>query len=155
VRYLRTLALAFFLAAALAGCGGGSSSEESRHRTAGDSASRASAADTSSHQKPRISKASGKRSQDADRKGGRKPAGRVEKPRENQNGGADWKVVQKAIEQVERLQRRAAQPLSPEELERIVERRASQTGRLLDPPPGKSVADVIREIERESAEGVP
>lgn len=132
------------------GCGGGSS-EEHGEGTAGGTTAETTAPEPISSPalegdgKPR-------KAEKSDRGKGGGPGKEVEKPK----GGEESTAAQDAIEQDERPRRHtSSKPFSREELEEIAEEARSRAERLVDPPPGRTAADVLREIEEEIVAGVP
>jgi hypothetical protein len=63
-------------------------------------------------------------------------------------------AVQALQEEVERRQAQMSRPLDREELEKIAARARARAERLT-PHPGQSAEDVVRELEKAQAEGLP
>ncbi len=147
-----TLVLAA-LVVGVAGCGGNSSDGQvggttTRATTAPGSAAKRTPKDTTEP-------GDAKSPESGDGEKEKQPAKKAEKPAQHRNGGKQPKAVREATELAERLQRQASQPLTREDLERIAEEAQARAERLIDPPPGKTVADVLKEIQKEAAAGVP
>jgi hypothetical protein len=145
-------ALALVLALVLTGGCGGSSSDGRGEGTAPGGATAETTTPEPISGRTLESEGKQKKTEKSGRGKGGGPSNEVEKPK----GSAESKAAQHAIERDKRLrQQTSSRSLTREELEEIAEEARSRAERLVDPPAGKTAADVLREIEEETVAGIP
>lgn len=148
------LAAAVCMTAALIGCGGGSGDPRSEGTITGSIGSELTPAVT----RPDHPAEGDEKAVEKEQPGGaedEQAAKKVEDPGKGKRPARESEAAEEAIKRFERLQKQTSHPLTREDLERIADRAQAQTERLADPPPGKTVEDVLREIQEEATSGIP
>jgi hypothetical protein len=154
IRFSPAVAVCLTLIVALVGCGGGASHQLGERTSTGATSSEVTPPASNPDRPVEGEEEAAEKKHIVGAKD-EKPAKEVTKPARKRNRGAESKAAQGAIERVERLQQQASRSLTRKDLEEMAERAQAQAERLVDPPPGKTVEDVAREIQEAAMSKVP